>query len=126
MLGLARRNQVQADGTANISFIDANITAVPLEDGIADCVISNCVINLVPEPAKPMAFAEMARLLKHGGRVALADTLARKPLTEEVKKSIALYLGCVSGASTQEQYTRYLKDAGFSGRWIYQCITDDC
>jgi arsenite methyltransferase len=115
MLALARKNHSRAGGAANIRFIKANITSVPLEDGIADCIISNCVINLVPELAKPAAFMEMARMLKPGGRLALADTLARKSMSDEVKESIALYLGCVSGASTQESYVRYLKDAGFMG-----------
>jgi ubiquinone/menaquinone biosynthesis C-methylase UbiE len=116
MLARARRNQEKSSEASNVSFVESKITSIPLQEGIADCIISNCVINLVPEDEKSEVFAEMARLLKPGGRVAVSDILARKPLSEGIKKSVALYVGCVAGASTQEDYTRWLEDAGFSGK----------
>lgn len=98
MIKKANANKAKSN-TKNLEFIEGAITAVPLPDSIADCIISNCVINLVPVSEKQLAFNEMYRLLKPGGRVAVSDILARKELTEDMKKNIALYVGCISGAS---------------------------
>jgi arsenite methyltransferase len=117
MLARARNNQTKSADANVCSFIEANITSVPIADGTADCIISNCVLNLVPESDKPSVFTEMARLLKPGGRVAISDTLARKPLPKEVSDSISLYVGCVAGASTQGEYERWLNASGFSGKY---------
>jgi arsenite methyltransferase len=117
MLARARSNQARS-GADNISFIEANIKSIPLEDGIADVIISNCVINLVPESDKPAVFAEMARLLKPGGRLAISDILARKTLSKDLRQSVALYVGCVAGASLKEEYERWLKENGFSGKYV--------
>jgi len=114
MLARARKNQVTSATTGNVSFLEAKITSIPLEDGTADCIISNCVINLVPEDDKPAVFAEMVRLLKPGGRIAISDILARKALPVELRESVALYVSCVAGSGTMEDYTRYLKEAGFN------------
>lgn len=112
---LARANEIKAKhNKTNVSFVDAPITdmsAIP--SGTADCIISNCVINLVPEADKPLVFREMHRLLKPGGRVAVSDILAKKPLPERLRANMALYVGCVSGASLVGQYERYLAEAGF-------------
>jgi ubiquinone/menaquinone biosynthesis C-methylase UbiE len=116
MLARACTNQAKLPEASNVSFVRAKITSIPLEDGIADCIISNCVINLVPETEKPTVFREIARLLTSGGRVAVSDILARKPLPKVLRESVGLYVGCVAGASTKEDYERWLKDAGFSGR----------
>ncbi|QKD55334.2 S-adenosyl-L-methionine-dependent methyltransferase [Fusarium oxysporum Fo47] len=82
-------------------------------DGIADCIISNCVVNLVPHNEKQQAFNEMFRLLKPGGRVAISDILAKKPLPEKIRNSMAFYVGCVAGASQVVEYEQYLGNAGF-------------
>jgi len=116
MLARARKNQAGLLDASNVFFVEGKITSIPLEDGIADCIISNCVINLVPEVEKPTVFAEMARLLRSGGRVAISDILARKPLPDGLRESVALYVGCVAGASTKDGYTRWLKEAGFGGK----------
>lgn len=117
---LARANEIKSTHPAvaasqNVSFVEANITAVPLPAGTADCVISNCVINLVPRADKPAVFREMHRLLRRGGRVAVSDILARKPLPEDLAGDLALYVGCVAGASTVGEYEAWLADAGFTG-----------
>lgn len=104
-------------GKKNVEFVQSQITQIALEDGIADCIISNCVVNLVPEQEKQLAFNEMFRLLKPGGRVAISDILAKSPLPDNIKKSMALYVGCIAGASEVGMYQKYLKEAGFNGWW---------
>ncbi|KAG8165828.1 hypothetical protein KVR01_004380 [Diaporthe batatas] len=112
---LARANEIKTKhNKTNVSFVDAQITdmsAIP--SGSADCIISNCVINLVPEADKPLVFREMHRLLRPGGRIAVSDIVARRPLPERLRANMALYVGCVAGASTVAQYERYLAEAGF-------------
>jgi hypothetical protein len=71
------------------------------------------VINLVPEQEKQLVFNETFRLLKPGGRLAISDILTKKILPEEILKSMALYVGCISGASSVECYGKYLQQAGF-------------
>lgn len=115
MLERARTSRARLGNSTNVSFVEGRITSVPLEDGIADCIISNCVINLVPDSEKPAAFAEMGRLLKPGGRIAISDILTRKPLSAGLRNNVALYVGCVAGCGSQEDYTRYLEAAGFTG-----------
>ncbi|EEH04697.1 methyltransferase [Histoplasma capsulatum G186AR] len=91
MLARANSNKEKTGAAAaNVAFVESKITAVDLPGAVADCIISNCVVNLVPEAEKQLAFNEMARLLKPGGRVALSDILVRKELTPELKKSVAL------------------------------------
>ncbi|KAH0490058.1 hypothetical protein TgHK011_001543 [Trichoderma gracile] len=104
-----------SSGKQNVEFVKSQITRIALDDGIADCIISNCVINLVPEEEKQLVFNEMYRLLKPGGRVAISDILAKGPLPEEIRKSMALYVGCIAGASQVGSYQKYLKEAGFHG-----------
>jgi arsenite methyltransferase len=114
MLELARRNAKNA-GASNASFIEAFITSIPLPSSTVDCIISNCVINLVPEPEKNLVFQEIFRLLKPGGRVAISDILAKQELPLEIRQDLSLYVGCIAGASQVGDYERYLKEAGFQG-----------
>jgi arsenite methyltransferase len=122
MLARARSNQAKSADANFCSFIEANITSIPIADATADCIISNCVLNLVPDSDKPLVFFEMARLLKPGGRVAISDTLARKPLFAEVRDSIALYVGCIAGASTKDKYQQWLDESGFSGMYQHMHV----
>ena len=115
MLERASRNR-EKSGVANAVFVESPITDINLPSSTADCVISNCVINLVPEPEKQLVFNEMFRLLKPGGRVAVSDILLKKQLREDMKQDIGLYVGCISGASELGAYERYLMEAGFSGK----------
>ncbi|KAF1831282.1 methyltransferase, UbiE/COQ5 family protein [Decorospora gaudefroyi] len=112
MLKKARSNARKTNST-NVTFINSRITAVDLPDSCADVILSNCVVNLVPGSEKPLVFREMHRLLKPGGRVAVSDILTKRTLTEEMQKNVALYVGCVAGASRKEEYEGWLKDAGF-------------
>lgn len=113
MLAKARRNK-ELMNVQNAEFVRAPITDIsPLPANSADCIISNCVINLVPEVEKQLAFNEMARLLKRQGRLAISDILLKKDLTPALKQDRALYVGCVAGASQVEDYEHYLHAAGF-------------
>ena len=115
MLSLARRNASQHSYT-NVSFVESDITSTPLADGIADCVISNCVINLVPEKRKHMVFEDMFRLLRTGGRIAISDLLALRKLSNAIRSNVAAYVGCIAGAALVAQYEQWLSDAGFTGK----------
>lgn len=121
---LARANKIKAStNTTNVDFIESRITDMTaLDSGIADCIISNCVVNLVPADEKHFVFREMFRLLKPGGRVAVSDILARKPLPEKLRSDMAMYVGCVAGASQVSEYEEYLKDAGFAGMYRMENI----
>ena len=120
---LERANQNKAKAKAdNASFIESNITKIALPDATADCIISNCVVNLVPEGEKQLVFNEMFRLLKPGGRLAISDLLVKKDLSEELKANMALYVGCVAGASKVHDYETYLRRAGFSGKYTHAIL----
>jgi len=115
MLAKANKN-AQKTETKNVEFLESSITKISLPDAIADCVISNCVINLVPEVEKQLVFNEIFRILKPGGRVAISDVLAKRPLPDALKKDVAQYVGCIAGASLVEQYQNYLQSSGFDGQ----------
>lgn len=122
---LAKANEIKSKhNKTNVTFIESQITDLSdIPSSTVDCVISNCVVNLVPESEKNLVFKEMYRVLKPGGRVAISDILAKKPLPEKLRQNMALYVGCVSGASLVEQYQQYLKEAGFPADSI--AIKDD-
>ncbi|TGZ76658.1 S-adenosyl-L-methionine-dependent methyltransferase [Ascodesmis nigricans] len=126
MLSLARKNAASASPPiTNVDFVEANITDIsPLADGIADVIVSNCVINLVPDEEKPKVFREVFRLLKNGGRMAVSDMLTRREIPEDVRGDVGLYIGCVSGASRIEEYERWMKEAGFKDIAIIDTKSD--
>ncbi len=109
MIELARRN---AKDYSNVEFHLGQIDAIPLADASADVVISNCVVNLAPD--KPAVFAEMFRILKPGGRVAISDIALKQTLPAELAENVAALVGCIAGAISLEDYTRGLKAAGFA------------
>ena len=115
MLARAESIKAKTAGAGNTMFVESNITDIDLPDAMADCIISNCVINLVPETQKQAVFDEMYRLLKPGGRVAVSDILLKRELPAELKSDMALYVGCIAGASLVERYEEYLEIAGFKG-----------
>ncbi len=114
MIARARKNAAKgADGKpiANVEFHLATIDKMPLPDASADCVISNCVINLVPD--KRAVFREVFRVLKRGGRTAISDLVLKKPLPPELADDLTAYVGCLAGAIGVEEYRSGLRDAGF-------------
>lgn len=113
MLELARSNAKQANAT-NVEFLKGQIESIPLPDASVDVIISNCVINLSAD--KDAVLKEAFRVLKPGGRFAVADIVVQGgPLPESIRKMLALWAGCVAGALTEDEYRSKLASAGFAG-----------
>lgn len=110
MISKARANAEQA-GHANVEFRLGEIEYLPVADESVDIIISNCVINLSPE--KPRVFKEAMRVLKRGGRLAISDVVASMALPQEIKNDLALYSGCMAGASVIDELEDMLTAAGF-------------
>jgi len=111
MISRAKAN-AEKTGVNNVDFRLGEIEQLPVADSSVDAIISNCVINLSPE--KPRVLADSFRVLKSGGRLAISDIVATAQLPEELKQDMALYSGCVTGASQISQLRGMLKDAGFT------------
>jgi SAM-dependent methyltransferase len=109
MVSKAREN-AKKNGFNNVEFRLGEIEALPVEEESVDVIISNCVINLSPE--KQRVFNEAFRVLKPGGRLAVADMVATAELPEDVKNDWAAYTGCMAGASLISDVERMLRDAG--------------
>jgi SAM-dependent methyltransferase len=110
MLELARENQRKA-GLRNVEFLKGEIEEIPLPDHAVDVIISNCVINLSGD--KGRVLAEAFRVLRPGGRLAIADIVVRGPVPAEIRTSMELWAGCVAGALEETEYRRLLAEAGF-------------
>ena len=110
MLDLARKNQAEA-GATNVEFLKGVIEDVPLEDNTVDVVISNCVINLSLD--KPKVLAEMARVVRPGGRIGITDVVAENHLSPEDRRERGDWVGCIAGALSFEEYEQGLTAAGF-------------
>jgi ubiquinone/menaquinone biosynthesis C-methylase UbiE len=110
MIARARAN-VAAAGLANVEVRKGIIEDLPVESGSVDWVISNCVINLSPE--KDRVFAEIARVLKPGGRMSVSDIVVQD-VPDWVRRSMALYASCVAGAVSEDEYVAGLRRAGLS------------
>ena len=111
MLALARENQRRA-GVANVEFLKGEIEGVPLPDATVDVIISNCVINLSAD--KDRVFAEAFRVLKPGGRFAVSDVVVRGEVPPAIRRSVELWIGCVAGALSEDDYRGKLARAGFA------------
>jgi N-acetylglutamate synthase-like GNAT family acetyltransferase/2-polyprenyl-3-methyl-5-hydroxy-6-metoxy-1,4-benzoquinol methylase/catechol 2,3-dioxygenase-like lactoylglutathione lyase family enzyme len=111
MLALARDNARKA-GASNVEFLKGEIEHVPLPDASVDVVISNCVINLSPD--KDRVLAEAFRVLRPGGRFAVSDVVIRGEVPADLRRSVALWIGCVAGALEESEYREKLARAGFT------------
>lgn len=96
----------------NVEFRQGDIENIPLAANTADVVVSNCVLNLVPN--KKQAFAETFRILKKGGHFSVSDIVLVGDLPEDLQKSAELYVGCVSGAIQKNEYLSIIEKAGFT------------
>ncbi len=110
MLALANENKRRA-GAGNVEFLKGEIEHIPLPDSSIDVIISNCVINLSAD--KDRVLREAFRVLKPGGRLAVSDVVTRGPMSEEIRKSVLLWVGCVAGALEEKEYAAKLASAGF-------------
>ena len=111
MIEKAREN-ARTLGYTNVDFIQGDIENIPVRFGVVDVVISNCVLNLVPD--KPKAFSEMFRVLKQGGHFCISDVVLQGELPTGVKEDATMYAGCVSGALQREEYISIIEEAGFT------------
>jgi len=128
---VARAKDNAAKGVyRNVEFRLGEIEKLPVEDGSVDVIISNCVINLVPNKEK--AFREAFRTLRPGGRLMVSDIVLLKKLPDFVKESIEAYVGCVAGAAMKETYLGAMRSAGFKDVTVVEesvfpldCMTND-
>ncbi len=110
MLNLAKKNAKKGKYN-NVEFVKGDIESLPLEDDLADHVISNCVINLSLN--KGDVYNEAYRVLKPGGQLSVSDIILEKDLPDFIKDSLAGHIACVSGAEKLEDYMGYIHNAGF-------------
>lgn len=110
MVSKARANAARGNYT-NVEFRLGEIENLPVAEGVADVIISNCVINLSPN--KPQVFREAFRILKSGGRLAISDVVATVELPDDMKNDVALIAGCMGNASLVEDLEQMMRNAGF-------------
>ena len=106
------RNGPDGRPYSNVEFHLSTIDRIPLADATADCIISNCVINLAPD--KAAVFKEMFRVLRPGGRLAISDIALRQSLPKELADNVAAWVGCIAGAISLQDYRDGLRAAGFA------------
>ncbi len=111
MLVKAEENRMKLNYD-NIEFIRGDIEEMPLPGDRFDVVLSNCVLNLVPDKQK--AFSEIYRVLKPGGHFCVSDVVVKGTLSEKARSDAELYVGCVSGASTMDEYLGFIHQGGFA------------
>ncbi len=111
MLVKAEENRKKL-GYTNVEFIRGDIEEMPLPDNSYDVVLSNCVLNLVPDKQK--AFGEIFRVLRSGGHFCVSDVVVKGRLSDKARSDAELYAGCVSGASTMDEYVGFIRHSGFS------------
>ncbi|MCU0354003.1 MAG: arsenite methyltransferase [Cytophagales bacterium] len=110
MIAKARQNAEKL-GFNNVEFRLGDIENMPVSDNVANVVVSNCVMNLVPDKAK--AFAETFRVLKPGGHFSISDIVLEGELPQGLQKAAEMYAGCVSGAIQKSEYLKTIAETGF-------------
>jgi SAM-dependent methyltransferase len=117
MLEKANKN-VQKLGYTNVAFVKGDIEEMPLPDNQYNVVVSNCVLNLVPD--KDKAFSQIMRVLKPGGHFCVSDVVIKGELPEHLRKDAEMYAGCVSGAVKYEEYLAIIEKQGFKNIKVYK------
>ena len=117
---MIRRARLNAEklGFNNVEFRQGDIEDLPVSDNSVDVVVSNCVLNLVPDKAR--VIAEISRVLRPGGHFSISDVVLAGDLPDALRQSAELYAGCVSGAIQQGEYLGLIRDAGFRNLQIQQ------
>ncbi len=110
MVARAREN-AQKGGFTNVEFRQGELEDMPVDDDAIDVILSNCVINLVPDKSK--VFDEIHRVLKPGGRFSISDIVTFGDVPEAIREDIALWTGCIAGALDQDDYRRLIQSVGF-------------
>lgn len=105
------RNNAEKLGFNNVEFRQGDIENIPMTSNVADVVVSNCVMNLVPN--KPKAFSEVHRILKIGGHFSISDIVLVGDLPEKIKNAAEMYAGCVASAIQMEEYLKIIENSGF-------------
>jgi len=105
-------------GYANVEFVQGDIEDMPLPDNSYDVVVSNCVLNLVPD--KDKAFGQIMRVLKPGGHFCVSDVVTKGDLPEKLRADVMMYVGCVSGAIGMDDYLRIIRNEGFDRITIHK------
>jgi len=105
-------------GYTNVEFIKGDIEDLPLPDNSYDVVVSNCVLNLVPDKEK--AFAEIMRVLRPGGHFCVSDVVLKGELPEKFKNDLEMYVGCVSGAIKENEYLSIIAKQGFKNVYTHK------
>jgi arsenite methyltransferase len=119
---LKARANVSKLGFTNVEFRLGDIENMPVDDNTAGVVVSNCVLNLVPDKRK--AFAEIFRVLKPGGHLSVSDIVLKGDLPVEVKEAAEMYAGCVSGAIQMDDYLQIMKESGLQNVTIQKMKQD--
>lgn len=117
MLAKATENAKKL-GFTNVEFIKGDIEEMPLPDNQFDVIVSNCVLNLVPDKTK--AFAQMMRVLKSGGHFCVSDVVIKGSLPEKLQKDAEMYAGCVSGAIEMDEYLQIIENQGFKNVAVHK------
>lgn len=105
-------------GFTNVDFVKGDIEEMPLPDNTFDVIVSNCVLNLVPDKAR--AFRQMMRVLKPGGHFCVSDVVIKGELPEQLRKDAEMYAGCVSGAIEMDEYLGIIREQGFQEITIHK------
>ena len=105
-------------GYTNVEFVQGDIEEMPLPDNTYDVIVSNCVLNLVPDKNK--AFAQMMRVLKPGGHFCVSDVVLKGNLPEQLQKDAEMYAGCVAGAIEMTEYLQIIKKNGFKNTTVHK------
>ena len=117
MLEKARSNNAKL-GFSNVEFVKGDIEEMPLANNLFDVIVSNCVLNLVPDKTK--AFSEIYRVLKPNGHFCVSDVVIKGELPEKLQKDAEMYAGCVSGAIDINEYLGIIEKQGFNSIEIHK------
>jgi arsenite methyltransferase len=112
MIERARAN-AELRGFNNVEFRQGDIEKMPVTSNVADVIVSNCVLNLVPN--KKAVFTEIFRVLKQGGHFSISDIVLEGELPQKIQQAAEMYAGCVAGAIQKKEYLDLISEAGFKG-----------